>query len=250
VLLGDAAHTAHYSIGSGTKLAMEDAIELVAALERADELPRALRAYEEVRRPAVERLQGLARRSQLWWESFPERLDLPVDRLMIAYMSRAGNVPLARFAQTSPDVVRRALAEYAGREPDSLAGLEPWVLDQPLPDGSCPSRRAAPEALPPVREEGAAAAGTVARLPVDRGSAWSPAGDAVVQRARVLRERGCAGLWLTGPDDRNAVLDRLDLSERVRRATGLLTVASVPEHLRADAAAALVSGRADLVELT
>ena len=81
VLLGDAAHTAHYSIGSGTKLAMEDAIELVAALDAADDLPGALNTYEAMRRPAVERLQGLARRSQHWWDSFPERLDLQVDRL-------------------------------------------------------------------------------------------------------------------------------------------------------------------------
>ena len=158
VLLGDAAHTAHYSIGSGTKLAMEDAIELVAALDAADDLPGALNTYEALRRPAVERLQGLARRSQHWWDSFPERLDLQVDRLMVAYMSRAGNVPLARFAQSSPDVVRRALADYAGDAPEPLDAPDPeaWVLDRPLRAGdrSFDSRRVEPEALPPVRGRG------------------------------------------------------------------------------------------------
>jgi anthraniloyl-CoA monooxygenase len=254
VLLGDAAHTAHYSIGSGTKLAMEDAIELVTALDAADDLPGALRTYEALRRPAVERLQGLARRSQHWWDSFPERLDLQVDRLMVAYMSRAGNVPLARFAQSSPDVVRRALADYAGTAPEALDApdAEAWVLDRPLRDGdrSFDSRRVDPEALPPVRDEDGADAGTVARVQVDAGNAWSPAGDAVVKRARRLGAAGCAGIWLVGPDDRDAVLDRLDLGERIRRATGLLTVAAVPEEYRADASAALVSARVDLVDLT
>jgi anthraniloyl-CoA monooxygenase len=254
VLLGDAAHTAHYSIGSGTKLAMEDAIELVAALDTADELPDALRTYEALRRPAVERLQGLARRSQHWWDSFPERLDLQVDRLMVAYMSRAGNVPLARFAHSSPDVVRRALTDYAGNAPDAVAAADPeaWVLDRPLraADRSFASRRVLPEALPPVRDEDSAGVGAVARLRVGAGNAWSPSGDAVVARARRLADGGCAGFWLVGPDDRDEVLDRLDLGERIRRATGLLTIAAVPDEYQADAAAALVSARLDLVDLT
>jgi anthraniloyl-CoA monooxygenase len=254
VLLGDAAHTAHYSIGSGTKLAMEDAIELVTSLDAADDLAGALRRYEALRRPAVERLQGLARRSQHWWDSFPERLDLQVDRLMVAYMSRAGNVPLARFAQSSPDVVRRALTDYAGNPPEALDApdVEAWVLDRPLRAGdrSFDSRRVDAEALPPVRDEDSAGAGDVARLQVDAGNAWSPEGDAAVERARRLGALGCAGFWLVGPVDRDAVLDRFDLGERIRRATGLLTVAAVPEEYRADAAAALVSARVDLVDLT
>src|SRR5213075_755933 len=57
VLLGDAAHTAHYSVGSGTKLAMEDAIALRDAIADAPDLPSALAAYERERRPQVGRLQ-------------------------------------------------------------------------------------------------------------------------------------------------------------------------------------------------
>ncbi|MGY1717240.1 FAD-dependent monooxygenase [Geodermatophilus sp. SYSU D01106] len=254
VLLGDAAHTAHYSIGSGTKLAMEDAIALVDALGASGDVPSAFTAYEAVRRPAVERLQGLARRSQLWWESFPDRLDEPVDRLMVAYMSRAGNVPLSRFATSSPDVVARALADYAGSPAEGLpaAGLDEWVLDRPLERAGrvLASRRADPAELPEVVDGDDAPPGTLARLVAPPGSAWSSAGDALARRAGKLAARGCAGLWLTGPAGREAVLDRLDLAERVRRVTGLLTVVSVPAELRADAAAALVSGRTDLVDLT
>nr|WP_218890648.1 FAD-dependent monooxygenase [Actinomycetospora corticicola] len=117
VLLGDAAHTAHYSVGSGTKLAMEDAIALVTALGEADDLEPALSAYEAARRPAVERIQDIAERSRRWWETFPERLELPVEQLLVAYMSRAGNVPLDRFAAGTPDVVNAALQQWAGESP-------------------------------------------------------------------------------------------------------------------------------------
>ena len=114
VLLGDAAHTAHYSIGSGTKLAMEDAIALVEAMDAEPDAAGAFSRYEAVRRGPVGRLQELARRSQLWWESFPSRLNVPVEQLMVAYMTRAGNVPLGRFAATNPEVLATALGRYAG----------------------------------------------------------------------------------------------------------------------------------------
>jgi anthraniloyl-CoA monooxygenase len=70
VLLGDAAHTAHFSVGSGTKMAMEDAVALAAALSAHDDLGAALVAYEESARPSVEKIQGSARPSLSWWEHF------------------------------------------------------------------------------------------------------------------------------------------------------------------------------------
>jgi anthraniloyl-CoA monooxygenase len=68
VLIGDAAHTAHFSIGSGTKLAMEDAMALAQALQRHAEVAKALVAYEEERRPQVESLQRAAQVSLEWFE--------------------------------------------------------------------------------------------------------------------------------------------------------------------------------------
>lgn len=252
VLLGDAAHTAHYSIGSGTKLAMEDAIELVRALDEADELAGALKSYEMVRRPSVERLQGLAARSQWWWDSFPERLDVGVDRLMVAYMSRAGNVPLSRFATSSPDVVDRALREYAdGVAPDQLAAdeLDEWVLGQPLDHAGrhYSSRIVDLDALPTVSDDADASTDGLVHIAVGAGSAWESGGDELVRRATHLADQGSAGIWLTGPAERGAVLDRLDVAERIRLATGLLTIVSVPTQCRADAVAGLVSARLDLV---
>ncbi len=68
VLLGDAAHTAHFSIGSGTKLAVEDALALAACLEEQGGLPEALAAYEAERRPVVASTQRAARASLAWFE--------------------------------------------------------------------------------------------------------------------------------------------------------------------------------------
>ncbi len=69
VLLGDAAHTAHFSIGSGTKLAMEDALALAACLHEHDALDAALTAYELERRPVVESTQRAAQASLEWFEN-------------------------------------------------------------------------------------------------------------------------------------------------------------------------------------
>ncbi|WP_030338818.1 bifunctional salicylyl-CoA 5-hydroxylase/oxidoreductase [Streptomyces sp. NRRL S-1022] len=71
VLLGDAAHTAHFSIGSGTKLAVEDALALVACLTEHDSPERALAAYEEERKPVVASTQRAARASLEWFENLP-----------------------------------------------------------------------------------------------------------------------------------------------------------------------------------
>ena len=68
VLLGDAAHTAHFSIGSGTKLAMEDALALAACLHEHPNVDTALAAYETERRPVVESTQRAAQASLEWFE--------------------------------------------------------------------------------------------------------------------------------------------------------------------------------------
>jgi len=241
VLLGDAAHTAHYSIGSGTKLAMEDAIALVEAMEAA----RAFARYEAIRRPAVGRLQELARRSQLWWESFPSRLDLPVEQLMVAYMTRAGNVALDRFAATSPGVVATALGQFADvnqKTPPIPADVTSWILDQPLSwEGRQFPRR--------VLGRGPAGAGlhTISGVVTDP---WDPTADEVIGRARRARRAGADGFRLTGPADRPSVLTRMDLAERVRTEAGGLIVMDGPAGLRDDLAAGLLSGRADLVSFT
>ncbi len=258
VLLGDAAHTAHPSIGSGTKLAMEDATALVEALVSEADRDVAYRRYEQVRRPAVQRMQELARRSQLWWESFPSRMHLPVEQLMVAYMTRAGNVPVDRFAASSPDVVGPALGQYAGTAPVRIppSTVTSWILDQPLERGGVtfPHRLLGPADRSRLHightREGAPP-GALLLAPIDSQppDPWRADADAVLDRARDLRRGGVDGFWLTGSRDRPSVLTRLDLAERLRREVGGLVAVVGTEQVLGDLAAGLLSGRTDLVAM-
>ena len=92
VLLGDAAHTAHFSIGSGTKLAMEDAIALVAALAAEPDPRRAFVRYEEERRPIVERTQKAAQDSLLWFENTRRYRDLDPVQLTFSLLTRSKRI--------------------------------------------------------------------------------------------------------------------------------------------------------------
>jgi anthraniloyl-CoA monooxygenase len=90
-LLGDAAHTAHFSVGSGTKMAMEDAVALVAALdEHPGDIDVALAAYQTVRQPQVAKIQDSARPSLSWWEHFGRSHDtLPPWQFAYHFFTRA-----------------------------------------------------------------------------------------------------------------------------------------------------------------
>jgi anthraniloyl-CoA monooxygenase len=92
VLLGDAAHTAHFSIGSGTKLAMEDAIALVSALVAHDDLPSALVEYQLERKPRVERFQEAARQSQTYFENTRRYQHMEPLQFAFHLLSRSGRI--------------------------------------------------------------------------------------------------------------------------------------------------------------
>ncbi|MEM7153468.1 MAG: bifunctional salicylyl-CoA 5-hydroxylase/oxidoreductase [Myxococcota bacterium] len=92
VLIGDAAHTAHFSIGSGTKMAMEDAITLVKSLQEHEDVRTALRAYEEVRWVDAAKLQKTAETSQWWFEEMKRYADDPLPQLTMSLMSRSKRV--------------------------------------------------------------------------------------------------------------------------------------------------------------
>ncbi|MFE0386060.1 FAD-dependent monooxygenase [Streptomyces bungoensis] len=81
VLLGDAAHTTHYSTGAGTTLALEDAMCLATALHTHPALPEALAAYERRRRSDLLAAQSAARYSARWYESLPRYMELPPHRM-------------------------------------------------------------------------------------------------------------------------------------------------------------------------
>jgi anthraniloyl-CoA monooxygenase len=92
VLLGDAAHTAHFSIGSGTKLAVEDALALAACLEEQPDLPSALAAYENERRAVVESTQRAARASLEWFENLATYTDQPLRQFAFNLLTRSRRV--------------------------------------------------------------------------------------------------------------------------------------------------------------
>ncbi|PKV88495.1 bifunctional salicylyl-CoA 5-hydroxylase/oxidoreductase [Streptomyces sp. TLI_146] len=92
VLLGDAAHTAHFSIGSGTKLAVEDALALAACVEEQPTLPEALAAYEQERRPVVESTQRAAAASLRWFEELALYLDQPPLQFAFNLLTRSRRV--------------------------------------------------------------------------------------------------------------------------------------------------------------
>ncbi len=111
VLMGDAAHTAHFSIGSGTKLALEDAIGLAEALDREPDLSRALPAYQDDRRLEVLKLQSAARNSTEWFEAVPRYVAF--EPLQFAYSL------LTRSQRVSHENLRL-------RDRDWVEGVERW----------------------------------------------------------------------------------------------------------------------------
>ena len=106
VLIGDALRTAHFSIGSGTRLAMEDAIALTKALRAEPRLGGALQSYEAARRPIVEKLVAAADSSGAWYDRFPEHMKLSPRDFAWSYIQRSGRVDPERLARTSPRFAR------------------------------------------------------------------------------------------------------------------------------------------------
>ena len=108
VLIGDALHTAHFSIGSGTRLAMEDAIALDRALaEHGDDVAAALPAFEAARRPIVEKLVTGANASAAWYEHFAEHMELAPAEFAMSYVTRSGRVDIERLRKLSPRFIER-----------------------------------------------------------------------------------------------------------------------------------------------
>ena len=108
VLIGDALHTAHFSIGSGTRLAMEDAIALDRALAaHSDDVALALPAFEAARRPIVEKLVAGATASAAWYENFASHMALTPLELAMSYIQRSGRIDLDRLRKLSPKFVER-----------------------------------------------------------------------------------------------------------------------------------------------
>ena len=110
VLLGDALHTAHFSIGSGTKLAVEDAIVLSQAVAEAGSPSEALPLFEARRRPRVEQYQQAALDSLHWFEEMSKYIHLAPLPFAVEAMTRSKRVDFEKLKQRDPDFAARVLS--------------------------------------------------------------------------------------------------------------------------------------------
>ncbi len=113
VLLGDAAHTAHFSIGSGTRLAMEDAIALVRALVEHPDVDKALATYQAQRQPIARKIVNAANTSATWYEGFASKMDLAPLDFAFDYITRSGRVDMGRLRAMAPGFMARYEADKA-----------------------------------------------------------------------------------------------------------------------------------------
>ncbi len=128
VLLGDAAHTAHFSVGSGTKLAMEDAIALAAALKAERAIPDALASYEAGRRPQVESLQRAAQARLEWFESTERYQDTEPLQFAFSLLTRSLRITHENLKLRDPALVEqvdRWFAEQAAKQSERPVTVDP-----------------------------------------------------------------------------------------------------------------------------
>jgi anthraniloyl-CoA monooxygenase len=143
VLLGDAAHTAHFSIGSGTKLALEDAIALAQAFEETDDVRAALRAYELGRRPRVEGTQRAAAESQRYFEDVARYRHFAPQQFVFHLLTRSGRITYDNLRQRDPffvDKTDRWFRSANTGETPALLAPAPIFTPQRLRDVTLPNR--------------------------------------------------------------------------------------------------------------
>lgn len=106
VIVGDALRTAHFSIGSGTRLALEDVQRLAQAMaEHPGSVPDALASFEAQRRPIVEKITTAANQSAQWYDQFAQRMELPAWEFAMNYIGRSGRIDPERLRESSPQFV-------------------------------------------------------------------------------------------------------------------------------------------------
>jgi len=150
VLIGDAAHTAHFSVGSGTKLAMEDSIALASALSECASIPGALGRYEQERRGPVESLQRAAQASLEWFEDTERYMETPPIQFGFNLVTRSLRITHEDLRKRDPQYVAQIDAWFAV-ESEVQAGVIAPLLYLTERDALGGTRRIAPPFLTPFR---------------------------------------------------------------------------------------------------
>jgi anthraniloyl-CoA monooxygenase len=131
VLVGDAKATAHFSIGSGTKLAMEDAIALFEAFKKHSSVPAALKTYDTARREEVEKTQHAANVSLAWFEHMKRYWGMEPQQFAFGVMSRSKQITWENLELRDPGFIQRIHKWYAAKV--KAQGFELDLENPPLP---------------------------------------------------------------------------------------------------------------------
>ena len=242
VLVGDAAHTAHFSVGSGTKMAMEDSVALASALVASpDDVPAALDRYEAERRPSVEKIQGAARPSLSWWEHFGRAYDT-MEPPQFAFHFFSRSISRGKLERRDPGFVAqvdRWWSDAHGADPlhtpMELGGQRLSGRRTTLRDG----RLEADDGAIPVVQPGVEAAGAVLHLQAPEDEHGLPA---TSRQMHAGVDAGAVAVAVAG----GTPVTRSLLAEQARLECGLPAV--VVAAMDDDAATTLIlSGRADVV---
>ncbi|HZA83552.1 MAG TPA: FAD-dependent monooxygenase, partial [Actinomycetes bacterium] len=196
VLLGDAAHTAHFTIGSGTKLAMEDAVALSQALQRHPaDLEAAMTDYELERQPVVERFQEAARDSATWFENVRRYDGFDPVQFACNLLTRSGRIGHLELTRRDPAFAATVDRFFAGR-PDLLVAPPPLLAPLRQRQLTLANRMALAVGATDDADHGRLAADAVGRL---AGAADAGAGVVVGELVAVAPEGritpGTPGLW-------------------------------------------------------
>ncbi len=167
VLLGDAAHTAHFSIGSGTKLAMEDGLALAACLHEHPNIEAALQAYEAERRPVVASTQRAAKASLEWFENIGHYVHQEPEQFAFNIVTRSRRITYDNLRLRDPEFMARMDAWYAERQ--LAPGAE--SVSTAEPGDSVTTQAAAPPMFQPFRLGNLSLANRVVVSPMDMYSA-------------------------------------------------------------------------------
>ena len=125
ILLGDAAHTAHFSVGSGTKLALEDAIALAGALGAADDLESSLAQYEAARSLEVLKIQNAARNSTEWFENVARYTAFEAEQFAYSLLTRSQRISHENLRLRDPGYVARMERWFAGTAAEATPAVPP-----------------------------------------------------------------------------------------------------------------------------
>jgi anthraniloyl-CoA monooxygenase len=267
VLIGDAAHTTHYSVGSGTRLAVEDAISLAVALTRARDPGEAFRAYQQEREPVVSAVQTDARSSELWFEDIARHVRLPADQLAFALRCRREVNTFGWLARRDPPFAARVMRALAAdpRCPAAAAAAaaagEPRLLPLRLGGQVLTSRviRAGDTRLPqrgqlgvtlgpalPAPGNATAAAGTLE--PLDMRSAPGGVGVIIGEASRpadLKRAIGAAGFAVVPAARAGQRIERTRMAERLRNEYGCTVLLWSPALSDDEANTLIAAGRID-----